>query len=58
MHRPRPTFYTPPTPTHTAWPRPRAPQPPEPEPAEGCASVDRKKDEDHASDEPGYGHGV
>jgi hypothetical protein len=58
MQRTRPTFYSPPTPTHTAWPRPREPRQPPPEPVDACGPVEQKKDEDHASDEPGYGHGV
>ncbi|MBZ5559310.1 MAG: hypothetical protein LAO77_18715 [Acidobacteriia bacterium] len=58
MRHPRPTFYTPPTPTHTAWPRPREPQPPSPDPVEVRGPVEPHKDEDRPSDEPGYGHGV
>jgi hypothetical protein len=44
--------------THTYWPgrrRPESPSAAQPMPE---TSRDEKKEEEHAPDEPGYGHGV
>jgi hypothetical protein len=44
-------------PTQTFWPGTRRPQPP-PAPRTHDAGRDDKQDDEHAPDEPGYGHGV
>ena len=44
-------------PTQTFWPGTRRPQPP-PTPPTHDAGRDDKQDDEHAPDEPGYGHGV
>jgi hypothetical protein len=48
-HRPRRT--------QTFWPVTRRPEPPS-RPATHETSRDDNKDDEHAHDEPGYGHGV
>ncbi len=45
-------------PTQTFWPGSRRPEAPGVAPRMPDTSRDEKKDEEHAADEPGYGHGV
>ena len=57
MSTPRQEPHARPRATHTFWPGTRRPEPAKaPRTADG--SRDDKKDDDHAHDEPGYGHGV
>jgi hypothetical protein len=45
-------------PTQTFWPATRRPESSSAPPRTPDAHRDDKKDDDHAADEPGYGHGV
>jgi len=45
-------------PTQTFWPGSRRPESSSAPPRTPDPHRDEKKDEEHAADEPGYGHGV
>ncbi len=60
MNAPRDDAHARPRPTQTFWPGSRRPESSSAPPRTPDRHRDRdeKKDDDHAPDEPGYGHGV
>ena len=58
MNAPRYEAHASSRPTQTFWPGSRRPESSSAPQRPADAHRDEKKDDDHAADEPGYGHGV
>jgi hypothetical protein len=58
MNAPRSEPHAPTRQTQTFWPSSRRPEPSSAQTRTPDPQRDEKKDDDHAADEPGYGHGV